>query len=90
MGNLEGIRRIFDRCNARLAFAVDKDSGETVIRVVDNDSGEVIRQIPPEEQLELAKHIGGMLDRLENEEDGGMATAQRLARRLGLVVDERA
>jgi flagellar protein FlaG len=41
-----------------LRFSVDDDSGRTVIRVVDPETDEVIRQIPPEEVLNLAKHLG--------------------------------
>jgi len=40
-----------------LRFSVDEDSGRTVIRVVDPTTDEVIRQIPPEEVLDLARHL---------------------------------
>lgn len=40
-----------------LRFSVDEDSGRTVIRVVDPRTDEIIRQIPPEEVLDLAKHL---------------------------------
>jgi flagellar protein FlaG len=40
-----------------LRFSVDEDSGRTVIRVVDPSTDEVIRQIPPEEVLDLARHL---------------------------------
>ncbi len=36
-----------------LQFAVDNDSGRTVISVIDQESGEKIRQIPPEEVLTM-------------------------------------
>jgi flagellar protein FlaG len=41
-----------------LRFSVDEDSGRTVIRVVDPSTDEVIRQIPPEEVLDVARHLG--------------------------------
>lgn len=41
----------------KLEFQVDKDSGETVVRVFDKSSDKLIRQIPNEEALELAKRL---------------------------------
>jgi flagellar protein FlaG len=43
--------------NTSLAFSVDEESGELVVKVTDNDTKEVIRQIPSEEALELAKAL---------------------------------
>ena len=40
-----------------LQFRVDKDSGETVVRVVDPKTDEVIRQIPNEEVLLIANRM---------------------------------
>lgn len=40
-----------------LRFSVDEDSGRTVIRVVDLETDEVVRQIPPEEVLNVARHM---------------------------------
>jgi len=41
-----------------LQFSVDTESGRTVITVVDAETGEKIRQIPREEVLALARHLG--------------------------------
>ena len=41
-----------------LEFRVDKDTGRTVVTVLDAETREVIRQIPREEVLALAKHLG--------------------------------
>ena len=41
-----------------LQFSVDKESGRTVVTVVDAETGEKIRQIPREEVLALARHMG--------------------------------
>lgn len=46
-----------DLSSSRLSFAVDEDTGETVINIVDNDSGEVIRQIPSDDILKLKKKM---------------------------------
>ena len=40
-----------------LQFRVDKDSGETVVRIVDPKTDEVIRQIPNEEVLLIANRM---------------------------------
>jgi flagellar protein FlaG len=40
-----------------LRFTVDKESGETVIKVVDKQTDEVIRQIPSQEFMELRKRL---------------------------------
>jgi len=43
--------------NSSLNFSVDKDSGETVVKVMDVDTKEVIKQIPSEEMLAIAKAV---------------------------------
>ena len=35
----------------------NNDSDQLIVKVVDRDTDEVIRQIPPEELLELTKHL---------------------------------
>jgi flagellar protein FlaG len=40
-----------------LHFSVDKESGETVVRVRDKESGELIRQIPEDIFLSLAQNL---------------------------------
>jgi flagellar protein FlaG len=48
-----------------LSFSVDKDSGQTVVKVYDSETKEVIRQIPAEETLKLAaslkEHLASLL-----------------------------
>ncbi len=41
-----------------LKFAIDGQSGRTVISVIDTDTHEVIRQIPSEEVLTMAETLG--------------------------------
>jgi len=38
-------------------FSLDKDSGETVVKVVDTSTKEVLRQFPSEEMLAIAKAL---------------------------------
>ncbi len=40
--------------NRTLAFSIDEDSGQTVVRVFNRDTNELIRQIPAEHTLKLA------------------------------------
>ena len=40
--------------NRTLAFSIDEDSGQTVVRVFNRDTDELIRQIPAEHTLKLA------------------------------------
>ncbi len=40
-----------------LQFALDEDSGRTVISVIDAESGAMIRQIPPEEIVTMITHL---------------------------------
>lgn len=43
--------------HTHLSFSVEKDTGETVIKVVDSETDELIRQIPSQEFLEIAKAL---------------------------------
>jgi flagellar protein FlaG len=40
-----------------LQFSVDRDSGDTVIKVVDKETDEVVRQIPSEELMDLRQRL---------------------------------
>lgn len=40
-----------------LQFMVDRDSGETVIKVIDSETDEVIRQIPSDEIMQLRRRL---------------------------------
>jgi len=41
-----------------LRFSVDKDTGQTVVKIIDSSTDDVIRQIPSEEALAIAKELG--------------------------------
>ncbi len=41
-----------------LQLSVDKDSGDTVIKIIDTASKKIVRQFPSEEILNLAKSLG--------------------------------
>ena len=44
--------------NSNLAFVVDPDTEQTVVRVMDSTTGEVIKQFPSKEAIAIAKAIG--------------------------------
>lgn len=54
---VNGLNDLVQELHRELKFSVDKDSGDTVIKVVDQKTDEVVRQIPPEEVLNLRKRL---------------------------------
>jgi len=50
-----------------LNFSVDRETDETVIKVMNTETQEVIRQFPSEEALKLTKHIEGMMGLIFND-----------------------
>ena len=63
--------------NRNLEFNIDKDNGQTVVKVIDAETDELIRQIPNEEALLIAKHLnegGG-----ENNNDAGLLLIKETA-----------
>ena len=50
-----------------LAFSVDKELDEVVVKVMDTETEEVIRQIPNEESLRFAKNLEGVLGVIFND-----------------------
>jgi len=59
------IRAEVQNVQRTLHFAVDEESGATIVRVIDSQTKEVIRQIPAEEVLSIASRLraaaGGLL-----------------------------
>jgi len=52
-----GLNDLVHELHRELHFAVDKDSGDTIIKVVDRATDEVVRQIPSEEMVKLHKRL---------------------------------
>lgn len=50
-----------------LAFSVDDELGEVVVKVMDKKTDELIRQIPNEEALKFAKNLEGVLGVIFND-----------------------
>jgi flagellar protein FlaG len=58
---VEEIRKnVSQAASSNLQFAIDDESGQTIVRVTDRQTGELIRQIPSEEMVELAKSLDRM------------------------------
>jgi flagellar protein FlaG len=51
------LREFVKPYNTSLAFSVDEESGELVVKVTDDETGDVIRQIPSEDALKLAQAL---------------------------------
>lgn len=44
-----------------LAFSVDEQAEEVVVRVTDRETNELVRQIPSEDAIQLKEHLDGLL-----------------------------
>ena len=63
---VERINEMMQNGQQSLRFAVDEDSGRTVVRVLDAHTEEVIRQIPSEETLRFAEYVDGLVGMIFN------------------------
>ena len=54
---VKDINSHFQASHRELQFAVDEDSGRTVIKVMDKDTETLIRQIPSDEVLKFARML---------------------------------
>lgn len=43
--------------NDSVQFSIDKDTGETVVKVIDKNTQEIIKQMPSEDMLAMAKAL---------------------------------
>lgn len=57
----------------QLEFSVDDESGKTIIKVVDAETGETIRDIPPEEILNMQKHLREISEQLFIGDESGVS-----------------
>lgn len=57
---LRDVNEHMQNIQRNLQFEVDKESNQTIVRVVDTQSGEVVRQIPAEEVIRMAKRMEEM------------------------------
>lgn len=59
---VDHINRVMRQNNANVEFSIDKDTKQTVIKVVESNTGLVIRQFPSEEAVALSRVIGQQMD----------------------------
>ena len=52
------MNRQIQQVSREIQFSVDKSTDRVVIKVIDRKTNELIRQIPSEEMLNLAEHLG--------------------------------
>ncbi len=58
--------------NLNIAFSLDKESGEQVVKVIDKETEEVVRQIPSEELLKLHKAMRAIEEQLLGKTKSGL------------------
>lgn len=63
---LNQIKAITEEGLYSVRFERDSGTEELVVKIVDSDTDEVIRQIPPEELLNLSKHLKELSGNLVN------------------------
>ena len=71
-----------NRQNIGLAFSIDKDTENTVVKVTDLNTEKLVRQIPSEDFLKLAERLKDMRD--------NTAVSKRDAETKGILFDEKA
>jgi flagellar protein FlaG len=54
---LESINKTMQSLSADLEFAVDAETGRSIVKVTDKQTGEIIRQMPSKEALEIAQAL---------------------------------
>ena len=57
---VDHINKVMSQNNANVEFSIDKDTKQTVIKVVEHNTGVVIRQFPSEEVLAISRAIDRM------------------------------
>ena len=55
---VDDLNEFAQQVERQLQFSVDKNSGQTVIKVIDATTEEVVRQIPADEILTLKRRLG--------------------------------
>lgn len=62
-GAVDNINKAMRQSNANVEFSIDKDTRQTVIKVVESGTGQVIRQFPSEDVIAIARAIDQMQQR---------------------------
>ena len=57
---VDNINQAMRQGNSNVEFSIDKDTKQTVIKVVESETGNVIRQFPSEEVIAISREIDKM------------------------------
>lgn len=57
---VDSINKVMRQTNSNVEFSIDKDTRQTVIKVVESKTGDVIRQFPSEEVIAISRSIDKM------------------------------
>jgi flagellar protein FlaG len=57
---VDHINEAMRQSNSNVEFTIDKDTKQTIIKVIESSTGDVIRQYPSEEVLAIARAIDRM------------------------------
>ena len=63
-GAIKSVNELVQSINNKLAFSLDEESNQRIIKVFDRDTGDIIRQIPKEDMVRLLvklKEIQGII-----------------------------
>ncbi|GAC1410560.1 MAG: flagellar protein FlaG [Burkholderiaceae bacterium] len=54
---IDAINRFLQPVNSSVRFAIDENSGRTLVKVIDTDTNDVIRQFPSKEALAISRDL---------------------------------
>jgi flagellar protein FlaG len=73
--------------NADIEFSVDKDTEQTVVKLVESKSGDVIRQYPTKEAIAIAKAITELQQQIADRQSAGQTGGSEMK---GVLVTQQA
>lgn len=62
---VQNANQAMQEANKNLAFSIDTDTKQTVVKLMDTKTGDVIGQFPTHQMLEISKAIGLMQEQLQ-------------------------
>ncbi|WP_044410361.1 flagellar protein FlaG [Thiomicrospira microaerophila] len=62
LDRIDQMNQRLDQMGIGVAFAVDQDTGSSIVKVVDKASNEVMKQFPSEDALRMMRNIQNYLD----------------------------
>lgn len=62
---VQNANQAMQESNKNLAFSIDSDTKQTVVKLMDTKTGDVIGQFPTHQMLEISKAIGLMQEQLQ-------------------------